>query len=133
MLVTGIDLVELTRMEQSMKNERFLLRWYGEEEREELVGRGTPLQSVAAAFAAKEAFSKAVGTGIRGFSLNEVQVLHDELGKPYLYLTGRAAALAAGMELSLSLTHTDRYAAAVVVGMKREGQDNECIDGKANS
>lgn len=118
MLATGIDLVELERMAKSLQNERFLPRWYGEEERSELEGRGTPLQSVAAAFAAKEAFSKAMGTGVRGFTLKEVQILHDALGRPYFYLTGKAKELAAGMELSLSLTHTERYAAAVVVGMK---------------
>jgi holo-[acyl-carrier protein] synthase len=79
--------------------------------------RGMRPETIAASYAAKEAFSKAMGTGVRGFSLAEVSVLRDSLGAPYFALSGRAARLAAerGLCFSVSLTHTDELAAAFVV------------------
>ena len=74
-------------------------------------------ETMAANFAAKEAFAKALGTGVRGFALGEVAVLRDSLGAPYFALSGRAKELAVGRGLafSVSLTHTDELAAAFVV------------------
>ncbi len=116
----GIDLVEIPRMEKSLQSSRFLEKVYGPAEREELArkqGRRFT-ESAAAAFAAKEAFSKALGTGIKGFALSEVQLLHDGAGAPFLQLSGRAAALACqrGFRFTVSVTHTAAYAAAVVIG-----------------
>ena len=103
-IVTGIDLVEIGRIAKSMENPRFLERVYSPEELELLRSRAkadTPLHlslsavnTAAANFCAKEAFAKAMGTGVRGFSLSEVSVLRDELGRPYLSLSGNAAKLA---------------------------------------
>ncbi|MCR4925175.1 MAG: holo-ACP synthase [Clostridiales bacterium] len=117
-MVTGIDLVENERMKKSIENERFVQRVFGEREREELSKRNFPLQSMSAAFAAKEAFLKAIGTGLSGAPLNEIEVLHEKSGKPYLFLSGKAKEIAEQMHLTLdlSLTHTENYAAAVVVG-----------------
>lgn len=72
---------------------------------------------MAAAFAAKEAFSKALGTGVRNFKLQEVSVGHDALGAPYFVFTGSAKEIVEerGLTFSLSLTHTDQVAAAFVV------------------
>ena len=74
-------------------------------------------ETMAANFAAKEAFAKALGTGVRGFALGEVAVLRDSLGAPYFALSGRAKELAEGRgpAFSVSLTHTDELAAAFVV------------------
>ena len=71
---------------------------------------------------AKEAFSKAVGTGVRGWSLREVEVLHDSLGKPVLRLHGRAAQQFSDYAFSLSISHTDTMAAAVVLAEKQGGK-----------
>lgn len=70
-----------------------------------------------AAFAAKEAFGKALGTGIRGFSLCEAEVLHKENGAPYLFLSGKAKAASDKIhaEFSLSLSHDGDYATAFVI------------------
>ena len=113
----GIDTVEIDRIEESIKNNRFVERVYSAEEIEELSRRNFIAQSAAACFAAKEAFSKSIGTGIRGFSLNEVSLLHDELGAPFLKFSGKAADICKekGYEYSVSITHTDKYATAVVV------------------
>lgn len=119
MLFVGTDLVEIARIERSMRNPRFCSRMLGKTEYEQLACRGFPPQSVAGSFCAKEAFSKAVGTGLSGFCLREVELLRTPRGRPQLRLSGRAAALAAGMELSVSVTHTGSAAAATVVGWKK--------------
>ena len=82
----GIDLVEIDRMETAIhSSERFLQRVLGPRERDYYESHGMKTESLAAAFAAKEAFSKALGTGVRDFSLNEVEVLHDsQIRKKFL-------------------------------------------------
>lgn len=107
--------MEIERIKKAMERPSFLTRVFGERERAELAQKGNPVQSIAGAFAGKEAFSKAMGTGIRGFSLREVEILHLPSGKPYFYLSGEAARLAQGVSLDLSITHADHYASAVAV------------------
>ena len=120
MLSVGVDLIELERIKHAMKNPRFLSRVLGKTEYLQLKGRGFPVQSVAASFCAKEAFAKAVRTGVRGFSLCEVELVRAENGAPFLLLTGRAQALAnrLGVVFSVSVTHTREYASAVVVAQE---------------
>ena len=114
-------MVEISRIKNSMAKKGFIERVLGPTERVSLGRRGMPAQSVAAAFCAKEAFGKALGCGISGFGMREVEVLHDSNGKPYIKLTGRAKQLADIRKLSfeLSLTHTKSYAVAVVVAYKQ--------------
>lgn len=116
MLLVGTDLVEIRRIQRSMRNPRFCSRVLGEAEYAQLALRGFPVSGVAASFCAKEAFSKAVGTGLSGFELRDVQLLRRSSGKPELRLSGAALCLAAGTEFSVSVTHTERYASAVVAG-----------------
>lgn len=122
MLLVGIDLVEIERIKKSIQNPRFCSRVLGSREYSQLALRGFPVQSIAASFSAKEAFSKALGTGFRGFSLNEAELLRDENGCPYLELSGNALQIARerGLVFSVSVTHTKAYAAAVVIG---QGED----------
>lgn len=112
----GTDLVEISRIEKSLKNPRFLTRVFSEEEQKLLQGKHLSGRA-AANFAGKEAFSKSLGTGVRGFSLREVAVLRDHLGAPYLQFSGRAAEMVREQKLqfSVSLTHTEHYASAVVI------------------
>lgn len=118
----GIDLIEIKRVQQSIKNPRFITRVFSLEEQQLFETRKWRAETVAANFAAKEAFAKALGTGVRGFSLNEVSVLRDEFGAPYLQLSGKAAEVAFGKTFSVSLTHTKELAQAIVLmeehGMK---------------
>ncbi len=119
-MTVGIDSVEIDRIGQSIQNERFLNRVYGENELIELRDAGTKAQRAASSFAAKEAFSKAVGTGIGGFSLAEAELLHDENGRPYLLLSGSALKLAEemGLHFEVSITHTANIATAIVIGWR---------------
>lgn len=114
----GLDLVEIGRVRQAMRRDRFCREILGGEEYRQLESRGFPPQSVAASFSAKEAFSKAIGTGVRGFALADVELLRQKDGKPYLVLQQRAkiAAEKAGFTaFSVSVTHTKEYAAVVVL------------------
>ncbi len=110
----GIDLVEIAAIEKSISSQRFLTRFFGTSEQELFTGAHR-VERIAAHFAAKEAFAKAMGTGFRDFALSEVEVLRDERGAPYFKLSGNAKALAQGKKLFVSLTHTKQSAQAIVV------------------
>ena len=104
---TGIDLVELEQIKKSIQNPRFLTRFFSPQEQSLFANKHDPTQTIAANF----------GTGIRGFSLSEVSVLRDQLGKPYLVFSGKAQQIVQQhhFQFSISLTHTKHYAAAVVI------------------
>lgn len=119
-LSTGIDLVEIKRIKEILKSPKFLTRFFSNKERELFIQRGYSPSVIAANFAAKEAFSKSLGTGIRGFSLKEISVLRDSLGAPYFELSHRAKEAARTKQFSLSITHTDTTAAAVVIALEKE-------------
>lgn len=114
---TGIDMVEVSRIRKSVENNaNFLIRFFGEEERE-LFHTKNKYQRIAGNFAGKEAFSKAIGTGIVGFSLDEVQVLRNELNAPYLKFSGKALEIVEKRNLtfSISISHTNDNAIAIVI------------------
>ncbi len=112
----GIDLVEIARMKRWLCCDNLLARFFHPQEIEYAKRRGAA--SLAARLAAKEAFGKALGTGIAGFSLRNVCVTQLEGGKPCLALYGDALeAFSKGGEgqLQLSLSHDGGIAAAIVV------------------
>ncbi len=79
-----------------------------------------PKHSVAASFCAKEAFSKAIGTGIKGFNLKDVELLRNEKGMPYFKFSGNALKIVndKNLRFSVSITHTKEYASAAVVSWR---------------
>jgi holo-[acyl-carrier protein] synthase len=113
----GVDLVEIPRIAAVLERygQRFLDRIYTPAEQQRARGRPAEL---AARFAAKEATMKALGTGRRGVSWREVELLSDLRGRPLLRLHGRAAARAAALGLAtfaISLSHERSMAIAMVV------------------
>jgi holo-[acyl-carrier protein] synthase len=120
----GVDAVDVVRFRQVLdRRPRIAARCFTESERADATGSADMAQSLAARFAAKEAVMKALGTGIGGFALTDVEVCRTT-GKgatrnaPYLRLHGTAAALAGAQgagTFHLSLTHTDGVAIAFVV------------------
>ncbi len=100
----GVDMTLISRVEKACSKERFLEKYYSPLEIELYAGSPAKL---AANFAAKEAFSKALGTGVRGFSLDEVSLFRDELGKPYYSFTGRAAEIVESRGLRCHVSVTD--------------------------
>lgn len=97
----GVDVVEIPRMRTALERTPSLLgRLFTDRERD---GCRSLVGALAARFAAKEAVAKAFGTGIRGFSFRDVEVLNDELGRPIVELHAGAARLAA--ELGVARVH----------------------------
>lgn len=119
----GTDIVEVARVRDAIyrTGEAFLKRVYTDEEQAYCDGRGAHrFECYAARFAAKEAFSKAVGTGIGQFlSLEEIEIINDTLGKPVIRLKGRTAVYFeehfTGAEIDVSLSHTADLAIATVL------------------
>lgn len=117
----GVDIAEVARLERAIARhpERMIQRVFTEREQRECRDRHRPAMHYAARFAAKEAFLKAVGLGLRdGMRWRDVGVVHAPTGKPSLELQGRAAERMheLGAEHALvSLTHTAEHACAVVV------------------
>ena len=117
LLSSGIDLIEIKRIQKALERhgDRFLNRIFTEAEIKQARGNAPEL---AARFAAKEAASKALGTGIGPVSWREMETINDFRGKPQLHLHGRAALIAEELGYttwSVSLTHSRDTAAAVVV------------------
>lgn len=116
---TGIDLIEIDRLQVAIQRHgnRFLHRIYT---LQELKQAGDKTASLAARFAAKEAVSKALGSGIGKVWWQEIEVLNGSQGEPLLHLYGKAQTMAIQLGLktwSLSLSHTHRYAVAVAIAM----------------
>jgi holo-[acyl-carrier protein] synthase len=119
MVSVGVDIIEIDRVAHAVERwgERFLRHVYTSEEVIFCRGR---VPELAARFAAKEAVSKALGTGLLGIHWPEVEILPDLLGKPLVRLHGKAAARAELLGLTdfaVSLSHSREYAVASVVAM----------------
>lgn len=112
----GIDLIEIQRVAEALGRTPSLYdRLFTAGELGSCRGR---VGSLAARFAAKEAVAKALGSGIRGFTFLDVEVVSDDLGRPWVQLHGRAGEVAAarGVEVvHLSLSTSDALAAAYAV------------------
>jgi len=117
MLSVGLDIIEIERIAKALERfgDRFLEHIYTPAEIDHCRGR---IAELAARFAAKEAISKALGTGIRGLTWAEMEILPDSLGQPQVYLHGSALERARALGLidfAISLSHSQEYAVALVV------------------
>jgi holo-[acyl-carrier protein] synthase len=115
----GIDVVHVYRLKRWEKIPGLFKRFFHEKELAAAIPRGEGgILSLAARFAAKEAFGKALGIGLHGFALKEIAVMNDENGKPHFHLYGRARDAFerhGGKRAFLSLSHERDNALAVVV------------------
>ncbi|MED3662977.1 holo-ACP synthase [Ureibacillus sp. FSL K6-8385] len=111
----GLDIVEIERIRKLIhQSEKFHKRILSEREQKifHQLSDKRKCEFLAGRFAAKEAFSKANGTGIReGCEFHQIEILNDELGKPVLYFHGQA------VNGFVSITHSRDYAAAQVLLM----------------
>lgn len=118
---TGIDLVECARIQRALERfgDRFLQRVFTEGEIAYSMSMKFPARHLAARFAAKEAVSKAFGTGIgKAMSWRDIDIRKKESGEPFLVFSGLAKQLAAerGVTVALvTLSHTEHHAMAAVV------------------
>ena len=117
MLSIGTDITSISRIEKSFSRENFKDFVYGEKEQKLFITDKVKYSSLAANFAAKEAFAKALGTGVRGFSLNEVEILRNEQGMPYFCFSGKALEIVTqnNYTAQVSLSHEGDNALAFVI------------------
>lgn len=114
----GTDIIEIDRIEKALINKGFLHKNFTEKEIEYFLRRKNMSEVVAGNFAAKEAVSKALGTGFRGFGLINIEVLRDELGKPKVNLYGQAKNTAEKggiIRIHISISHNKTQAIAYCV------------------
>lgn len=112
----GTDMVEIERVVKACEKEAFLLRVFSVDEQKMIESSMT---KAADNFAVKEAVVKMFGTGFRGIRPNEIEVLRDNLGKPYVNLYGAAKKMAEQLQLKqihVSITNTRKLSSAFVVG-----------------
>ncbi|HZK19728.1 MAG TPA: holo-ACP synthase [Treponemataceae bacterium] len=116
----GIDIVKVSRFTNWYNTPGILERYFHKKEIAYIYSKDkeSALQSLAARFAAKEAFGKALGTGLFGFNLNEVSVVGYQNERPELQLYGKAQKLLIELGIGrvhLSLSHEKEYSIAQVL------------------
>jgi holo-[acyl-carrier protein] synthase len=115
----GIDIVQIKRMERWLANSKLLQRFFHPDEITFALSLGkNASQTLAARFAAKEAFGKALGTGLSNLKLAEILVINNNNGKPELQLYGtalRAFERSGARKVHISLSHERENAVAMVV------------------
>ena len=116
----GTDIIEISRIEKAInQTSLFKRKVYTEKEIEHIEKKKHPYVSYAGRFAAKEAVSKAFGTGVYGFSLSDIEILNDELGKPYVTLYNTIKEKAEGLTVQISISHSREYAVSTVIIYKK--------------
>jgi len=115
----GIDVIQVERIRRWASIPGLYERYFHPQELETARKNGqNAVLSLAARFAAKEAFGKALGTGLYGIQLRDINVVNDPHGKPELVLEGKALEIfrqLGGKKVHVSLTHEEDYALAMVV------------------
>ena len=116
-MIFGIrtDIVEVSRFEKWADAPELTGRFFNEKELPVGGTLSAKSRHLAVRFAAKEAFSKALGTGVRGFSLNDVEILNDELGKPTVILYNNLLNHAEDLKIQISISHSREYAVSTVI------------------
>ena len=117
----GTDIVSVDRIRNSLKNKKFIIRIFHEKEILKCKKTNNSINCYAKRFAAKEAFSKALGTGIsNGINFNEIIILNKKSGKPYINIVGKTKKILnkkfkrKKSKISLSLSDEEKYAVAFV-------------------
>ena len=117
----GTDIVRVERIKKSIKNKNFLSRVFNSKEIFKCKKIKNSFNCYSKRFAAKEAFSNALGTGIsNGISLNEIIILNKKSGKPYITLSGQTKKIIESkfkkkkIKISLSISDENKYAVAFV-------------------
>ncbi len=117
----GTDIISIDRIKNSLKNKNFVHRIFNEKEILKCKNNNNSTHCYAKRFAAKEAFSKALGTGIaNGINFNEIVVLNKKSGKPYINVIGQSKKIlykkfkGKKTKISLSLSDEKKYAVAFV-------------------
>lgn len=115
----GTDVIEIERIKKAIeKTDTFFEKIYTTREKAYYREKHKRVETLAGLFAAKEAISKALGTGFRGFNASDIEIIPNELGKPEAYLYGEAKVLANRLEICkihVSISHCKTYATAFAI------------------
>lgn len=115
----GVDIVEIERIKNSIeRNPNFINKVFTENEIEYFKSRKMRPEYMAGRFAAKEAISKALGTGIRGFDIKDIEIDRNSLGKPIAVLRGKAKIILEkhyNSNIHISISHSKENAIAYAV------------------
>ena len=117
----GNDIIEIERIEKAILKEGFKNKVYTQRELENIRKRGNRTETYAGIFSAKEAISKAIGTGVREFSLTDLEILNDDLGKPYVVVSEKLDKILRNKkedyQIEISISHSKKYAIAMAIIM----------------
>ncbi|WP_336162213.1 holo-ACP synthase [Fusobacterium polymorphum] len=115
----GNDIIEIERVEKAILKEGFKNKVYTQKELENIEKRGNRTETYAGIFSAKEAISKAIGTGVREFSLTDLEILNDDLGKPYVVVSEKLDKILKtkkeDYQIEISISHSKKYATAIAI------------------
>ena len=115
----GNDIIEIERVEKAILKEGFKNKVYTQKELENIEKRGNRTETYAGIFSAKEAISKAIGTGVREFSLTDLEILNDDLGKPYVVVSEKLDKILKNKkedyQIEISISHSKKYATAIAI------------------
>ena len=115
----GNDIIEIERIEKAISKEGFKNKVYTQKELENIKKRGDRVETYAGIFSVKEAISKAIGTGVREFSLTDLEILNDDLGKPYVVVSEKLdkilKAKKEDYQIEISISHSKKYATAMAI------------------
>ena len=116
----GNDIVEISRIQKALSRKGFKERVFTLEEIAQIEKKGGKIESYAGRFSAKEAISKAFGTGVRGFELVDIEILNNDLGKPVVNIFGSLKEREEKIEIQISISHCKEYATAVAIVIEKE-------------
>ncbi|MBD5645426.1 holo-ACP synthase [Clostridium botulinum] len=113
----GTDIIEIRRIEKAItRNKNFINKLFTKNEMDLWEKKNFKLEFIAGRFAAKEAISKALGTGIRDFNFKDIEIINNELGKPQVILKPKAEdiirKISQSYKIHLSISHEKEYAIA---------------------
>ena len=115
----GNDIIEIERVEKAISKEGFIAKVFTQREIENIVKRGNRTETYAGIFSAKEAISKAIGTGVREFALTDLEILNDDLGKPYVIVSDKLNKIIQrkkeNYQIEIAISHSKKYATAMAI------------------
>lgn len=113
----GTDIIEIERIKRAIERTKdFVNKGFTKNEIDMFKMRNMREEVIAGNFAAKEAISKCLGTGVRGFNLRDIEILRDELGKPIVILSCKInKIIGQPYNISLSISHNNTSAIAFAI------------------
>ncbi|MBO3444036.1 holo-ACP synthase [Clostridium sp. CCUG 7971] len=120
----GVDIIEIERIRNILENNpRFLDKIFTKNEIDYFKSKGFKAETIAGNFAAKEAISKSIGTGIRNYNFNDIEVLRNNLGKPVVKTYNNLRQICIDynvLEIKVSISHCKEYAVANAMTIIKE-------------